>query len=523
MFLTIPVPYYSWQIFNMNELPVLVKIYWNNSGSPWEFFVGPQWIIERNLKGGNYTFMVTFYEADGTAGTTVSYVRTVPNAGLNASFIYVSGTNLSEIISDIEGVMAVQQIITSLISPSTVLIYENLPLAPVQIRSLSLQDSIVIDPYLILEATTYQNATVTRYIDTTLEQTHPSVVAATYYVLSDILSFSGTYASEIYINDTGGTNLYHSTVLPATYHLDGQEVTIWSNTNLSVSRASTWREITEYTINYYPTQHKWETTVSLNNTYTLDYYTPYWYIAFPEDAVVNQETVTLYDLDNLVYLSQRTNFDVTAGGVHVTLTQLNTSSTRSFVLTFWDYNSTIGIGAPNLIAEAYTSSTLNGVPMKYTAVQWFNIYSVEYRGEVYITLNFTYGDYLLRSSIVLIDETSGNIIPSSQYIYTERTIIILTDGVGTVAVGGARNYGIYFTLDYQSASDDKEDFFFGPIVVNGKQFYIGTYAISYFYLLLIAMWGITVYVWFKSKKNAQTMLIMSGAVTVIGVYLSGFM
>ena len=80
-----------------------MKIYWNNSGSPWEFFVGPQWIIERNLKGGNYTFMVTFYDADGIAGETVSYARTVPNTGLNASFIFIEGTTLSEIVSDLEG------------------------------------------------------------------------------------------------------------------------------------------------------------------------------------------------------------------------------------------------------------------------------------------------------------------------------------------------------------------------------------------------------------------------------------
>lgn len=523
IYLSIPVPYYSWQVFNMNEQPVLMKIYWNNSGSPWEFFVGPQWIIERNLKGGNYTFMVTFYEADGTAGSTVSYQRTVPNAGLNASFIYISGTNLSEIISDIEGVMATQLIITSLISPSTILIYENLPLAPVQIRSLALEDSIVIDPYEILEATTYQNATCTRYIDSTLLQTHPDVVGATYYVLSDTLSFSGTYATEMYINDSLGANLYHATVLPATVNLQGQELTIWANTNISVSRASTWREVTEYAINYYPTQFKWQTNLVLNNTYALDYYSPYWYIAFPAGAVINQATVTLYDLDNGVYLSQRTNFDVTAGGVHVTLTQLNSSSARNFRLTFWDDNSTTAIGAPNLIAEAYTSSTLNGVPMKYTAVQFFNPYSVEYRGEIYITLNFTYGDYLLKSSIRILDQTTGSLVSTNQWIYTGRTIIILTDGVGTVPVGGARNYGIYFTLDYTSAAEDKSDFFFGPIVIGGKQFYINNYAVSWFVVMVIGLWALTAWLWWTSKPQAFNMVILSAAFTVIGSYLGSFM
>ena len=294
MYLSVPVPYYSWQVFNMNEMPVLMKIYWNNSGSPWEFFVGPQWIIERNLKGGNYTFMVTFYDTNGVAGETVSYARTVPSTGLNASFIMIEGTTLSEIVSDLEGIQAVQAILTQLVTPSTILIYEDLPLAPVVTKILALEDGLVIDPYLILEATTYQNDTGTEEVNLTLEQTYPTVLGATTYVLSDVLSFSGTYVTTIYINDTDGDNLYYSNVLPATVNLDGEEVTIWANNNYSVSRASVWREISEYTVTYYQTQHKWTTTLNLNNSHTLDYYTPYWYIAFPEDAVIDQETVTLY-------------------------------------------------------------------------------------------------------------------------------------------------------------------------------------------------------------------------------------
>ena len=69
---------------------------------------------------------------------------------------------------------------------------------------------------------------------------------------------------------------------------------------------------------------------------------------------------------------------------------------RNFLLTFWDANSTTGIGAPNLIAEAYTQSTLDGVldEVHQRPVDE-SLFSVEYTGEVYITLNFTYGDLLV--------------------------------------------------------------------------------------------------------------------------------
>ena len=519
VFITIPVPYYSWQVFNMNEQSVLMKIYWNNTGSPWEFFVGPQWIIERNLKGGNYTFAVTFYNSDNTVGDTVYYERTLPLAGLNASFIYVNGTTLSEIITDIEGVIASQTIITSLISPSIVLIYEDLPIVPVRIRGMVLSEMISLDPYMILEATVYQNKTGTQFVNSALWLPYPDILGATYYNISDTLQFVGTYDTTIYINDTSGTNLYYGTVLPATVNLQSQNITIWANENYSVSRTSTWREVSEYEITNYQTEHKWQTTLSLNNSMSFDYHSPYWYVAFPEDAVIDTTTVTVYDLDNDVLLDGRLNYAVTAGGIHVTLTQMNASNARNFQLTFWDANSTTGIGAPNLVAEAYTQSTLDGTPMKYTAVQWTNPWSVEYRGEVYITMNFTEGADLFVDSITIIDETSGTVIPSSQWIYTGRTILILTDGVGTVPVGGARNYGIYFTLSTTiDRDDDRPDIFFGPIVINGKQWYINDWPISAFAILLGLGWCIVGWRWWGNKKGASNLLLIAVSATVIGMY-----
>ena len=520
--LNLPIPYYSWQIFNMNEAPVLVSIYWNNSGTPWQFFVGPQWIIERNLKGGNYTFMVTFYNTDGTAGSTVYYNQAIPLSGLNASFIYVNGTGLSQIISSLEGVLATQQIITNLVSPSMVIVYEDLPLAPVKLRALALNTRIALDPYLILEATTYQNQTGTQYINTSLSLPHAQSVGSTYYNIADTLTFSGSFATNIFVNDTLGNVLYSNSVLPAVVVLDGQNITVWADQNYSVSRATTFREISEYIVIYYSTQKKYETTIDLNNSCPFDYYSPYWYIAFPQNTTIDQDTVTLYDLDNAIYLSQRTNFDVTAGGIHVTLNRLNTTNSRNFRLTYWDENGTTGIGAPNLISEAYTDSTLNSVPMKYTSVQWVNPWSVEYSGEVYITLNFSGGDNLKRSSITIIDQTSGTTIPNSQYIYTGRTIIILTDGVGTVPVGGARNYAVYFTFESGGTVTKKQDAFFGPITWGGNSLYIANFAVSWFIVILILMAVITAWLWYEDKEFTF-MLIMTVGIAVVGTYLSRFM
>ncbi len=522
IYLSIPVPYYSWQIFNMNDAPVLMRIYWNNSGSPWEFFVGPTWIMERFLKGGNYTFMVTFYNTDGTVGSTVYYTQTIPLTGLNASFVYVNGTGLSQIISSIEGVMALQTIITNLVSPSVVVRYENLPLAPVVLRSLSFSGGIVIDPYEILQATTYQNKTGAAGVNATLWLPTPSTVGATYIIDSDTLTFGGTHVSTIYINQTDGTNLYYNTVLPAVVNLQGQNVTVWCTAAFSVTRATTWREVSEYTINYYPSQKMYATTLTLNDSTSFDYFSPYWYIAFPANTSISSDSVVLYDLDNGLYLSQRTNFDVSAGGIHLTLARLNSTMQRNFRLTFFDLNSTSGIGAPNLIAEAYSDSTLNGIPMKCTSVQWVNPWSVDYKGEVYITLNYSGGDNLKRNSITIIDQTTGTSIPQTDWIYTGRTLIILTDGVGTVPVGGARNYAVYFTFDSGGTTSKKQDAFFGPITWGQNQLYVAGYAVSWFIVILILMAVVTAWLWYEDKEYTF-MLIMTVGIGVVGVYLSRFM
>ncbi len=524
VYVTISVPYYSWQIFNMNDQPILMQIYWNNSGAPWQFFVGPHWIIERFLKGGDYTFMTTFYDTTGVAGSTVYFNRTVPMTGLNASFVYVNGTTLYEVISSVEGVMAMQAIITSLVSPSMVIIYEDLPLAPVKLRSLSMSTRIAIDPYLILEATTYQNQTGLRFTNTSLWLPHAQVVASTYYNIADTLTFSGTFATNIFINDTAGTNLYTNTVLPAVVVLNGQNITVWADQNYSVSRASTFREISEYMVNYYSTQKKYETTISLNNTCPFDYYSPYWYIGFPQNTTIDQDTVTLFDLDNNIYLSQRTNFDVTAGGIHVTLNRLNSSNARNFRLTYWDANGTTGIGAPNLIAQAYTQGSLNGISMKYTSVQWTNPWSVSYAGEIYITLDFENGDNLLRTSIVIIDETTGNVIPANNYVYTGRTILILTDGVGSVGVGQGRNYGIYFTFDAEIVSQ-RTDFFFGPIIFQGQQFFISNYAVSWALILILIGWCLVGWRYWNDEKHhdAFMYLVIWSSVTIILFYFQSVM
>ncbi len=517
IYANIPVPTYSWTVWNMNDQPVLLHIFWNNSGAPYEFFVGPHWQTEQLLKGGNYTFEVTFYDSNGTVGETVFYYRTIPMQGLNASFLFINGTTLSEIVSSVQGMQSSQQVITSLLMPSTVVIYDNLPLAPTKLRTLTVDNGLKLDPFLILQATTYQNGTGT---SVALWSPHPSLVGATYYIDSDSLAFSGNYQSHVWVNTTSGSNLLNSVNLPATLNLDGQNVTVQSNQSVTVSRATTWREISEYTVTYYASLHEYKATLTLNDTTSLDYYSPYWFISFPRNASVDQSTVTVYDVNNALTLTNGNNFEVTAGGVHMVLSRLNASETRTFTFTYWDANGTNGIGAPNLIAQSYTTGTLNGNSMLYTAVQWMNPWSTAYSGEMYVTLNFTGGDQLVLASITVVDQSSNRQLPVNDWVYTGRTIIILTDGVGSVGVGQGKNFGIYFTLS-STATQTKTDFFFGPIVYNGMMLYIGSVALSWALVFLAVGWAAAIIPSVEPRlrrrygDGTQTRIILMVCITII--------
>jgi hypothetical protein len=521
MFLTIPVPYYSWQIFNMNDAPVLMRIYWNNSGSPWEFFVGPHWIIERFLKGGDYTFMTTFYDSSGVAGETVYFNRTVPMTGLNASFVYVNGTTLYEVISSVEGVMAVQEVITNLVSPSVILIYEDLPIAPAKIRSLSMLGSSLIDPYLVLETTTYQNGTGT---NVSIGCPHPEIVGAGYTIISDMLTFSGPYDAAILVNTSEGTNLFSSDTLPASILLsDATNITVWGTQSITVFRATNWREVSEYTVNYYVTDRMYQTALAFNNSMAIPYYAPYWYISFPANSIIDPNSVTVWDLDNDIPLSVKTNFEVSSGGIHLTLAALNASDVRNFRITYWDLNSTTEIGAPNLVAYAYTVKSLGDKEMKYAAVQWVNPQSRTYEGEIFVSLNFTYGDSLVPSSITVMDETAGTALSTNEWIYTGRTILILADGVGSVPAGQGRNYGIYFTLDTESIPKEEHDFFFDSIEIDGKSWHIGGMGVSFFLIGIVFAWGIVGYSYWRGKEEAWLAFVIVLSLSVIGFNLQNVM
>jgi hypothetical protein len=523
VFISLAVPYYSWQIFNMNDSPALMRVYWNNSGSPWEFFVGPHWIIERFLKGGNYTFMVTTYDINGVAGETVTYDRTVPLTGLNASFTYISGTTLYEIVSSVEGVMARQQIITNLISPSVVLIYDNLPIAPAKLRSLSMLGSVTLDPYLVLETMTFMNGSEAAGTNITMGCPYPNISGGSYTILTDVLTFAGPYASWILVNTSAGISLAGSTSLPASLILHGAtNITIWSNQTITASRATSWREVSEFTVNYYATEKKYVVTLSFNNSMTLDYYAPYWYIGFPADVVVDPTSVSVWDLDNDIPLSIRTNFEISSGGIHMSLPYLNASQTRNFRITYWDLNGTTQTGAPNLIADSYISKTLGNSQMKYTSVQWVNPWPQTYQGEIYISFNFTYGDSLLQSSITVMDENTGIALSSSDWLYTGRTLLILTSGVGVVGIGQGCNFGIYFTLDTDAISKEKSDFFFDAIEIGGSSFYIGGMGVSLFLVAIAFAWGIVGYTYYRNKDWFPIFVCVLSA-TIIGFYLKSML
>ncbi|MFA5744462.1 MAG: putative Ig domain-containing protein, partial [Candidatus Nanoarchaeia archaeon] len=126
VFVNVAVDVNSFKIANMKGDFTKVRIYYTNSTAPIEFYLAPYEVVDTALRDGNYTVTVTFYN-NHTATSTVYFHQTVSSA----EFMMINADDtISEVISDIAGVYALQEIITYMLTPDVVNLAEDLPMVP---------------------------------------------------------------------------------------------------------------------------------------------------------------------------------------------------------------------------------------------------------------------------------------------------------------------------------------------------------------------------------------------------------
>jgi len=225
-------------------------------------------------------------------------------------------------------------------------------------------------------------------------------------------------------------------------------ITVFGFGITNCSRETYWQEESSFLYSYYTTQKKYEVTLQIENTIsTSDYYDVNWYVGFPANKLVDPSTLSVYDLDNDMYLTLGQHYDASNAGVWMSFTHINISAVRSFKFTIYSWNATIGVGGAIAYTDSYIDSQLGGVDYFLAEPSWTNEYGRAYQGMVIIQLSFVEGEqrYIDPSSVSIYDNVDGRYLESWEFAISSGMIII---DYATVNVGDVQSYKVYFALDY---------------------------------------------------------------------------
>jgi hypothetical protein len=491
------VPIVVWSVKFFNQDPDYVHkigVYWNHAGIPKSFYIAPIEVVELYLHPGDYRIRWTPYH-NYVAQATQQFDITVSDA----AYFLINGTTISHIVTDVEGVYALQQVITDWVTPDTVWLLETSPRCP---ESLEPEAATrLIHPYSITRATV--NYTIPNHSHGLLWCPYPNRPGRTYEVLSDVLTITGAYATTIKVNRTTGGNVWNTAYNPGSIVLgDGANYTVWASSAVTWTRTVTWREFDLFYWLYTVVQGKYEVTLWQNNTQNMTWRDVRWFVAWPEDSTIDLAGVTVYDVDNGLFLERGENFDVSAGGVAMAWASLNTTQLRTFMFTAWDANASETLSPPTISCADPTSENYDDELYYMAHGQWTNDYALPYHGLAFLSVEVD--GSLNPDSVRIFDVRSDQELDSTFYSVAGTTIIINSEAVGTVPVGGSLEYRVYF----KAPVADQGLSFFSPLVV------IGGVGISLYWVSAAFAVGATVAARKRLRKADGTMALL----TVIAIF-----
>ena len=464
-YVILPIDVHSVKFFNQKEDFTRFSIYYSDTLAPMTFFCAPNEPVERFLRSGPYTVVVTYYN-DNVASQGEYFNITVAGA----EFLMIKGNTISRVISDVAGVNALQQVITRLVTPDLVLIKENMPGVPTEPVE-------YVHPWSVVTARTSFSGSGTTI---SFGVPYPIIPGATVTILEDKLTFAGEYSTEVWVNTTSGTVLYHSATLPASIPLDGQEVTVEASAPITVQRDTKFRSEELFYYAYYGTSKRYEVALTLNNTMGQALTQVDWFIGFPDDngsvRSINQASVRIMDLDNAVQLSAGLNYDVTSAGIRMSWASLPASTARAFSIVFYDSNVTPPRGTPIAYTASAEATYYGGERYYLSTASWRNTASASYTGALAIKLDLEEAELIDAASIVVID-SNGNVLSPQSYLFSQGSITI---GEVTVAAGSTISYQVYFVLNYDKLEKFALD---TPLFVIGG---IGVSALMLGWVLILA-------------------------------------
>lgn len=289
-----------------------------------------------------------------------------------------------------------------------------------------------------------------------------------------------------------------------------RNISVASAFRLNCSRECNFIQSTTFYWTYYTSQKKYEVTLQLNNSMTYaDMYDVLWFAGFPENRTIDPSTLRIYDLDNALYLTLGTHYDLSMAGMRMSFSLLSASQARSFSFTIYDYNASQGLGIAIAYADSYSASSLYGDDYYKAEANWVNDYGRTYQGQVHIRLNFPDGNerYIDPSSVEVKDNVLNRILEPWEFVVAGGLIIV---DYATVNVGSVQSYDVYFHFDFST----QPRFNIYDEAINGISWLMVLVAV------LIVSTVITILTPRKARSIPAFITILIGAAILILLYFS---
>ena len=219
------------------------------------------------------------------------------------------------------------------------------------------------------------------------------------------------------------------------------------------------------------------------------------YVGFPEDRSIDIDSILVEDLDNGLCLRRGENYDVSVGGIPMAFITMNASQIRSFRLNAWDLNATEVLSPPLITCAGKVKEAYGGDMMYMSSGSWTNDYGLPYHGTAFVSIDID--STMDPATIVVFDVVHNRELSSALYPVAGNTLILSSDAVGLVPVGGTREYEVYF----ETRLGDATFGFFSPLVT------VGGYGISLYWISAAAVVGLALVARSRMTKDNGYLVI----------------
>jgi hypothetical protein len=181
---------------------------------------------------------------------------------------------------------------------------------------------------------------------------------------------------------------------------------------------------------------------------------------------------------------------------------VNASQVRSFRLTAWDANATEALSPPLVRCAGRVKDTYGGDQMYMSSGSWTNDYGLPYHGTAYVSIDID--ESMDPDTIVLFDVVHNREVDSGLYTVAGNTLILSSDAVGVVPVGGTLEFEVYYDVRLGDATFG----FFSPL------FTLGGYGVSLYWITALVVVGMAVA--FRERMSRDTGYLVVGV--AVGVF-----